>query len=161
MRNLCDVIEQYLKELLDESGTLELQRGEIAERFACVPSQINYVLETRFSVDRGYVVESRRGGGGYIRIVRLPWDEESGWSRAVAVLGDSASQEQATNVILGLAELGVTSERETVLLLAAIDRETLALPLPHRDEVRARVLRAMILALARAATARGNGPDAT
>ena len=75
MARLSDMIEEFIKALLEESnGQLELQRNELADYFECAPSQINYVLATRFSLDRGYYIESRRGGGGYIRIIRLDMD---------------------------------------------------------------------------------------
>ena len=74
MARLSDIIEDFIKSLLKHSeGELQLQRNELAEHFECAPSQINYVLATRFSLDRGYYIESRRGGGGFIRIVQLIW----------------------------------------------------------------------------------------
>ena len=85
MANLADIIEEYLRELLEQSvnDSIEIQRGELARVFQCVPSQITYVLEKRFSIDRGFVVQSRRGGGGYIRIMRLPAKEEADLLREV------------------------------------------------------------------------------
>ncbi len=72
MRNISDIIEQYLKQVIDLSNNnvIEIKRNEIADRFECVPSQINYVINTRFTLERGFVVESKRGGGGYIRIIK-------------------------------------------------------------------------------------------
>ena len=73
MRNISDVIESYLKQILEMSqqDILEIKRNEIADKFQCVPSQINYVINTRFTIERGYLVESKRGGGGYIRIMKV------------------------------------------------------------------------------------------
>ena len=73
MRNISDIIEGYLKAIIEEEqcGTIEIKRNEVAEKFQCVPSQINYVINTRFTAERGYAVESKRGGGGYIRIFRV------------------------------------------------------------------------------------------
>ena len=71
MAQLSDSIEQFIKELMDEGSQIEVRRNELAQHFGCAPSQINYVLATRFSVDHGYIIESRRGGGGYVRIVRM------------------------------------------------------------------------------------------
>lgn len=68
MQNITDIIEAYLKQILHDEKTIEIKRQEIAQRFDCVPSQINYVINTRFTVEKGYFVESKRGGGGYIRI---------------------------------------------------------------------------------------------
>ena len=79
MSTLSNQIEAYLKQMLaaSESGILELKRSDLANAFTCVPSQINYVLETRFSPSQGYMVESRRGGGGYLRIIRLSMENEN------------------------------------------------------------------------------------
>lgn len=73
MRNISDIIENYLKQVLElsESEIVEIKRSEVANKFQCVPSQINYVINTRFTMEKGYMVESKRGGGGYIRISRL------------------------------------------------------------------------------------------
>ena len=76
MAQLSDSIEQFIKELMCEEAHIELRRNELAQHFGCAPSQINYVLATRFSVDHGYIIESRRGGGGYVRIVRMQEREE-------------------------------------------------------------------------------------
>ena len=73
MRNISDIIENYLKEVLEmsEKSLVEIKRSEIADKFECVPSQINYVINTRFTIEKGYVVESKRGGGGFIRIMKV------------------------------------------------------------------------------------------
>lgn len=73
MRNVSEVIEQYLKQILQQSpgGVIEIQRNDLADQFNCVPSQINYVISTRFTLEKGYIVESKRGGGGYIRIQKI------------------------------------------------------------------------------------------
>ena len=71
MAQLSDTIERFIKDLMSEDAHVELRRNELAQHFGCAPSQINYVLATRFSVDHGYLIESRRGGGGYVRIVRM------------------------------------------------------------------------------------------
>ena len=78
MANLADLIEQFIKESFKEiqGGIVEIQRNEMANQFSCAPSQINYVLTTRFTVEKGYFVESRRGGGGYIRIKKLKISED-------------------------------------------------------------------------------------
>ena len=98
MSNLADRIEEYLKIILKqaEEGYIVLQRGSLADFFSCAPSQINYVLTTRFTAERGYLVESRRGGGGYLRIVRLGLDPEGKFQRLMAeLIGDELSKERA------------------------------------------------------------------
>lgn len=148
MRTLADKIEDYLKKRLSESpqGVVEIQRQELALLFACVPSQINYVLSTRFTLAQGYWVESRRGGGGYVRIVRLPLDIR----RLAEVLEDRPlSQQAAEGIVTRLEEEGVVSRREAMLMRAVLDREVLNLELPARDFLRGRLLRVMLLTILR------------
>lgn len=148
---MADYIEQYLRDQVESNGgMLELQRADLAERFRCVPSQINYVLATRFTPERGYVVESRRGGGGYIRIVRLRVQEHEEVHRMVAErIGAYISQDAAGHIIARLKEDGRLSDREAALMDAAMNRDTIGLPLPERDVVRANLLRSMLVAILR------------
>lgn len=149
MGNLADHIESYLKALLDQNaGQLELQRCDLAQQFGCAPSQINYVLATRFNPQRGYLVESRRGGGGFIRIIRLNIQDDL--HRLVHErIGNLVSQDEAVGLIQRLQEDGILSEREALLMQSAVQREALPLELPLRDAVRASLLKSMILAILR------------
>ncbi|ETP69698.1 CtsR family transcriptional regulator [Planococcus glaciei] len=150
MRNISDVIEGYLKEVIElsERDHIEIKRNEVAEKFQCVPSQINYVINTRFTVDRGYLVESKRGGGGYIRIKRIRMHQKSDViSDIIGRLENGATQSMAEDIVFRLLDEEVVSKREAKLILSAIDRSTLLLPLPVRDEVRARILIAMLFTL--------------
>lgn len=151
-KTLADRIENYIKWKLNSSndGVIELQRQELALRFTCVPSQVTYVLGTRFTIERGYLVESRRGGGGYIRIVRVPLNagkELKGWLQQA--LGDYLSQEAATELLRRLVEEGLLTRREERLLAAAVNRQALPLELPQRDQVRAAIIKMVILTLMR------------
>jgi transcriptional regulator CtsR len=148
--NISDYIESYLKNILQQSktGVVEVQRSELAELFQCVPSQINYVISTRFSVDHGYVVESKRGGGGYIRIRRLELDKDQPLMRIIRSLGNALSQREADGIVERLLRERIIGEREAALLRAAMSRETLTIDLPYRDELRARLLTQMLIALA-------------
>ncbi|BDG62117.1 CtsR family transcriptional regulator [Caldinitratiruptor microaerophilus] len=150
MANLADLIEDFLKEQLRQQRSIEVRRASLAERFGCAPSQINYVLATRFTPARGYVVESRRGGGGYIRIVRLELGPEDLRSLVLERIGDELSQDEAVDIIRGLRENGLVTDREAAVMEAAVSRETLGLGLPLRDIVRARLVKAMVLAALRA-----------
>lgn len=149
MRSLADKIENYLKELLQRSqGSVEIQRSELAQVFACVPSQINYVLSTRFTVEQGYLVESRRGGGGYVRIVKLPLNGEKPLRRLIeASVERRTSQQVAEGLIDRLVEEGFLTRREGKLMRAVVDRDVLAIPLPERDLLRSRIIRAMLLTI--------------
>ena len=147
MATLSDAIEQYLLQQLAHPGVaaLEIQRAEVAERFGCVPSQVTYVLVTRFTPARGFLVEARRGGGGGIRISRL----RLGAERVLALLASAPGidQRRATDVVRGLAAQQWMTDREARMVMAALDRDVLDLPMAERDRVRARILGAMILAV--------------
>jgi len=148
--NLADEIERYLKDLLRRSETLEVQRAMLAARFACAPSQINYVLSTRFTPERGYIVESRRGGGGYIRIIRLKIERVEDLQELIQrQIGDAITQDEALDIVARLFEQGIINEREAAIMQAALRREALRLDLPARDMVRADLLRAMLMAILR------------
>ncbi|WP_096186185.1 CtsR family transcriptional regulator [Evansella halocellulosilytica] len=150
MGNISDVIEQYLKKIIEQSEHegVEIKRSELAEKFDCVPSQINYVISTRFTVERGYLVESKRGGGGYIRIIKVrPDDQMALFDQIIELIGHEIPQASGANIVLRLLEEGAISKREANLMLSAIDRSTITLKLPLRDEVRARLLKSMIATL--------------
>lgn len=150
MKNISDIIEGYLKEVieLEGKGLIEIKRSEIADKFQCVPSQINYVINTRFTKERGYQVESKRGGGGYIRIVRVQMTSAADLiDETIEQLGTQAQQQVAEDIIFRLIDEEVISKREAKMLLAAVDRHVIALSLPLRDELRARILKAMLTTL--------------
>ncbi|MBW5449210.1 CtsR family transcriptional regulator [Cohnella sp. CFH 77786] len=150
MRNISDLIEQYLKQILQNSseGAVEIQRSDLAEKFSCVPSQINYVISTRFTLEKGYYVESKRGGGGYIRIQRVDLPSLEAVQRHIhQTVGERIDQTAAEGLIYQLEEASFLTEREARMLRAAVSREVLALKLPLRDEIRANVLRAILIAL--------------
>ncbi|MEK5330725.1 MULTISPECIES: CtsR family transcriptional regulator [unclassified Lysinibacillus] len=147
MRNISDIIEGYLKQVLELGGEghIEIKRSEIADKFQCVPSQINYVINTRFTAERGYLVESKRGGGGYIRILRVRANSQIDLIDDVLLqIEGGASQTVAEGVVYRLIDEQVISKREAKLMLAAVDRSTLDLQLPLRDSIRAKILRAML-----------------
>src|SRR5690606_25422705 len=136
--------------VLDTSdrAIVEIKRSEIADKFECVPSQINYVINTRFTLERGYLVESKRGGGGYIRIMKVKMNDDSQLvNQLVRLIDKRISQASAEDVILRLIEEKVISKREAKIMLSVIDRSVLFIDLPHRDELRARMLKAMLTSL--------------
>jgi len=150
MANLADEIERYLKEHLRRSEILEVQRAMLAARFDCAPSQINYVLSTRFTPERGYVVESRRGGGGYIRIIRLNIRNSDDLQELIQrEIGDGVSQAEALDIVARLYEQEIIDEREAAIMQAVLRRDALPLDLPARDVVRASLLKAMLTAILR------------
>ena len=129
---LSDDIERFIKELItQESPQVELKRNELAEYFGCAPSQINYVLATRFTINDGYVTESRRGGGGYIRIVRVT---QGGRGLLEVIererIGDSVSAADAARLIRLVTEQGLIDERQAGVMAAAVSPQAMALPVP-------------------------------
>ncbi|RDU34878.1 CtsR family transcriptional regulator [Neobacillus piezotolerans] len=150
MRNISDIIENYLKQVLElsDEDLVEIRRSEIADKFQCVPSQINYVINTRFTIERGYLVESKRGGGGYIRIMKVQSNDHAHLlDHVLSLIQDQVSQSKAEGIIVRLIEEKVISEREAKIMLSVIDRSILFIDLPYRDELRARMLKAMLTTL--------------
>lgn len=146
MAQLSDSIEHFIKDLMTEDAHVELRRNELAQHFGCAPSQINYVLATRFSVDHGYIIESRRGGGGYVRIVRM---QTRGESNLLNILlnrvGNSVDEETAVAIISNLRERDMVTDSEAALMRAAVSRNALALPISAKDVLRAAVFRNMLV----------------
>lgn len=145
--SISDVIEQYLKDILNATGKnmVEIKRSEIADRFECVPSQINYVINTRFTTEKGYVIESKRGGGGYIRIFRVEHQSQSELlDHIINIVNPTVSQQGAEDVLKRLYEKDVITKRELKLILSVVDRKTLAIDVLERDKMRARILTAIL-----------------
>lgn len=146
---VTDLIASFLQDALDEAenGVLEVQRRDLAERFHCVPSQINYVVSTRFSPERGYIVESRRGGNGFIRITRVRVDRATLLMHVINSLGEAVDQASVQAMLRNLYHAGALEEHTARLLLAVTgDRALSAVPKADRDRVRADILKnALIL----------------
>jgi transcriptional regulator CtsR len=146
MARLSDIIEDFIKSMIQQSeGELELQRNELADYFNCAPSQINYVLATRFSVDHGYHIESRRGGGGFIRIIRLDVDQNDYLLYLITErIGTDLTQQSADALIINLREKGIINDAEAVIMTAAVGDKTIGLPSSLRNTVRANIFKAML-----------------
>ena len=137
---ITDLIASFLQDSLEESenGVLEVQRNDLAQRFNCVPSQINYVMSTRFSPERGYIVESRRGGNGYIRITRVQVDRQTLLMHVINSLGDQVGLSLGRAILSNLVQAGALEENTGRSLLAAVGDKALgAVPREGRDTVRA------------------------
>ena len=125
-RNMTDIIEAYLKAYLENQEHLEIKRSDIADRFDCVPSQINYVINTRFTQEHGYLVESKRGGGGYIRILKVHLvDEVDEIDQMIDLIGNQISQRNGINIIETLTERKIITQREAALILSVIEKAVL------------------------------------
>ena len=153
MARLSDIIEDFIKKVIsDAEGVAEIQRNELASYFNCVPSQINYVISTRFTNDRGYFVESRRGGGGYIRISRVNFTHGSSGSylmHIVSAIGDRIGQLDAEAFIKNFVDYEIVTPREAGIMHAAVsDKILMAVAQPGRDALRADILKNMLTGLA-------------
>ena len=149
MSNLSDIIESFIKELMDANNNdaIEIQRNILAQQFDCSPSQINYVLTTRFSNDRGYVVESRRGGGGYIRIFKVRSSMEDELKLILnETIGGSITLNKAIDLINALLEREViTEDQKRVMQSVLSDRVLNIVAYEDRNKLRADLLKKMIL----------------
>ncbi len=163
MATLANQIENYIKEQLaaSKAGSFDIKRSALAEIFMCAPSQINYVLETRFSTSQGYCVESKRGGGGYIRITRLLVNPNNDLHYLVEEAeGKHVSQQIGEGLIDRLVEEEFLTKREGMLLKGLLSHETLRptlhIQLPQGyellidyDLLRGRLLKSMLVTLLR------------
>ena len=144
---ITDLITSFLQESLEEEGgVLEVQRSDLAQRFNCVPSQINYVVSTRFSPERGYIVESRRGGNGYIRITRVRVDRQTLLMHVLNTLGSQVDLPSARAILSNLVQSGALEQAAGRSLLAAIsDKALSAVPRETRDTVRADIMKQVLI----------------
>ncbi len=148
MSQISDNIEKFLKNLLDkQNGILQLQRKELANSFNCSPSQINYVLETRFSPEMGYLIESRKGGGGYIKIVKISIQNDSSSRILDSQLSSGISLHQSIRLLQALYEDGIISFREFKLLSSIMEDRTLHSKDFNKNEIRSNILKNVILSL--------------
>ena len=141
MATLSDLLENFIGELMEDDGALEIQRNELAEQFRCAPSQINYVLATRFTLQRGYVVESRRGGGGYIRISRIRLQDRGLIPYLLEHIGSSIPEHVALDRLRAEEYLGAEG---AAVLTAALSDKAIQLPREAADTVRAGILRQVL-----------------
>lgn len=144
-QNMSDIIEAYLKQVLGVHEQIEIRRSEMANQFNCVPSQINYVINTRFTVQQGYLVESKRGGGGYIRIIKVKLlDKVEMLDAMIQIIGDKISQKDAYSIIQKLYEDEVITKREATLMLSALEKNVLTSSEKNENSLRAKILIAFV-----------------
>lgn len=144
---LADLIARFIADGLEGSdGTLELSRGSLAERFGCVPSQINYVLTTRFTPEHGYIVETRRGGGGYIRVTRVRFPRETLLMHTVNAVGDRLDARSSAAFLQNLSGI-LGGEIVRVIAAACSENALRSVPAALRDETRAQIFKQCLLQL--------------
>lgn len=142
---ISDVIENFLKDMLAEDEFIEIQRNELAEHFNCVPSQINYVIATRFKPSQGYYVESRRGGGGHITIKKVSNTKSDYIMHIIENIGEALQNSEAEILISDFLTYGLVNEKEAKLLRVATSDNVLDIPKEYKDKLRASIFKNMLL----------------
>ena len=146
---ISDLVAQYIKDILEQQdGEAEIRRNELATTLGCVPSQINYVITSRVTPEQGYIVESRRGGGGYIRITRINTTRSGAIMHIVNSVGKSLDNATAEAMLDNMLSSGVLEAKTAKLIAAASgERAYLSVPQQYRDALRASVFKNMLLTL--------------
>ena len=145
---MYDMIEEFIKELFTENEDyIEIQRNDLAQQFNCVPSQINYVISTRFKPSQGYYVESKRGGGGHIKIKKINITKSNYFMHIINSIEDSITMQEVDIFISNFLSYQMITETEAKLLKVATSDNILRLQQPTRDELRARIFKNMLINL--------------
>lgn len=145
---MSDIIEEFIKNLLNETdGFIEIRRNELADYFNCVPSQINYVISTRFGPAQGYYVESKRGGGGCIKIKKINITKSNYLMHIITNIGDKISSNEVDIFVNNFLNYKIISEKDARLLKAATSDNVLSIPLDLKDKIRANIFKNMLLNL--------------
>ena len=146
---MSDLVAQYITQMLDEqNGSAEIQRNELAGNLGCVPSQINYVITSRFTPEQGYIVESRRGGGGYIRISRVKMDRGTAMMHIINSVGSTLDKATAEAMLNNMLQRDMIEKKKEKIIAAALSDRTLSqVEQDKRDTVRADLFKNMLLTI--------------
>ena len=144
---MSDVIEDFIKELFDEEDSINIQRNDLADRFNCVPSQINYVISTRFKPSQGYYVESKRGGGGYITIKKINVTKSNYIMHIISNMGDYITAQEVDIFIRNFLSHNIISEKEAKLIKVATSDNVLSVDRSIKDALRAKIFKNMLINL--------------
>ena len=144
-QNMSDLIENYLKNVLHKNETVEIRRSEIADQFNCVPSQINYVINNRFTIQQGYVVESKRGGGGYIRIMKVNLVDEMDILNALSdLVPEELSAREGNHLLQNLYENELITKREAQMMSLMMEKDTFPSNVKNAAEIRSNMMKKLI-----------------
>lgn len=146
-KSISDVIEEFIMSSLDDEDFIELSRNDLAKFFACVPSQINYVLNTRFTINRGFVIESQRGGGGYIKLLRIQDNKDNFLKNALNLCREPITALQANQLLCQMIDKKVISEREANIIKAMLSPKALNSPINIDNNLRASIMSELIIEL--------------
>lgn len=145
MANISNLIEEFIKSLMGECETINISRNELAQYFDCAPSQINYVLATRFSFDRGFLIESRRGGGGFITLIRVsPSGKELLKRLDEYTLSEGITYQKAVQIIKMLIDEDIINPREAVIIKSAVTDKALLVPTDCKEILRSNILKSIL-----------------
>lgn len=146
-KTISDIIEEFIISSLDDDSFIELSRNDLAKFFSCVPSQINYVLNTRFTINRGFVVESQRGGGGYIKVTRLTDTNENFLKSAFNNCLEPVNLTRGNQIVNTMKEKKLLTNSEAEILKSAISNKALNNPINIENVIRSNILKEVILNL--------------
>ena len=146
-KTISDIIEEFIMNSLDDGQFIELSRNDLAKFFSCVPSQINYVLNTRFTVNRGFVVESQRGGGGFIKVVRVQDNNNNFLNNVLNICTQPINLVQATQIVSQMQERKLITGREANIIKGAISSKALNNPINMDNVLRSNILKQVIIEL--------------
>jgi len=144
---ISDIIEDFIKEMLEDDDLAVIQRNDLAEHFNCVPSQINYVISTRFTPMQGYYVESTRGGGGCIKIKKVNITHSDYLMHIINSIGDSITARDVEIFVKNFLDYGIIEERDARLIKGATSDKVLTLAKNTKDEIRAKIFKNMLINL--------------
>ena len=144
---ISDIIEEFIKDMLETDDSAIIQRNDLAEQFNCVPSQINYVISTRFTPTHGYYVESQRGGGGYIKIQKVNVTNSDYLMHIIASVGNSITAKEVDIFVNNFIDFAIINDREAKLIKSATNDKVLSLPIETKDEIRAKIFKNMLITL--------------
>ena len=149
MANISEIIERFIIATLGSNDFIEISRNSLAEHFSCAPSQINYVLDTRFTVDKGYVKESKRGGSGFIKISKIKNTNKNEYLSSLVCesVGDELSFKRMSQILDKLISDEIVVNSEKLLIETALSDDSLEMPFTVRDKVRAKSFKNILLKL--------------
>lgn len=144
---ISDIIEEFIKDMLEDDNQAVIQRNDLAEHFNCVPSQINYVIATRFTPIHGYYVESQRGGGGYIKIKKVNLTQSDYLMHIITSIGNTISAKELDIFVNNFLDYGIIDEKIARLLKGATNDKVLNIVKNNKDELRAKIFKNMLINL--------------
>lgn len=149
MANISETIEQFIIASMGDTNTVDISRNSLAEYFSCAPSQINYVIDTRFTIDRGFVKESRRGGSGFIKITRIVNSDSNAYINSLVTdsIGEEISLKRMSQILDKLVADKIVTSKEKDLIETALSEESLSMPFTIKDKVRAKSFKNILMKL--------------